>query len=313
MEKKQILVLTGPTAVGKTALSIEVARELNCEIISCDSMQFYRGMDIGTAKISTEEMAGVPHHLLDIAEPTENLNIWDFKELAEKKIDYLHSIGKIPLITGGSPMYIDSLIYNYVLEDTEDPSEELRNALLAELTEHGAEFMHDKLNAVDPATAALYHPNSIRRVLRGLEVYYTTGKPMSEQKKTAVSPYNIAYIGLNMQREQLYERINMRVDMMIESGLIDEVRALVDGGFGLEHKAMNAIGYKEVLAYLNDEISYEYAIELIKRNSRRFAKRQLTWWRRDESINWFMVDKYEDKDVLKQDIILKINELWAKK
>lgn len=287
--KEKVIVLIGPTAVGKTKLSIELAKTLNAEIISGDSMQVYRGLDIGTAKITMEEAEGIPHHLIDIKEPDEPFSAAEFQDLVRKEITKIHSRGKIPLIVGGTGLYIQSVIYDYHF--TEEKSDFTIREQLEELVEkEGIDFLYNRLKKIDQESAEQIHPNNVRRVIRALEIYETTGKTKSEylhnQSKQLI--YDVALIGLTMEREELYKRINNRVDSMMEAGLLQEVKALFDKGIR-DCSSIQAIGYKELYAYLDGKITLEDAVNQLKQNSRRYAKRQLTWFRNKMDVKWFKV------------------------
>lgn len=285
--KPPLLILVGPTAVGKTALSLQLAERFNCEIISGDSMQVYRGMDIGTAKASPQERAAVPHHLIDIREPHEPFSVSDFHKLATATIADIHRRGKLPFIVGGTGLYIQSVCYNYSYDDS-GADDEIRGRWRAYALEHGAQALHDRLREVDPATADRLHPNDQRRIIRALEIAETSGSTLAEQleRQTRVSPYDCLFIGLTMEREQLYKRIGQRVDLMMSEGLVAEAEELLQRGVDQTATAMQAIGYKEMAAYLAGRLELSEAVELIKRDSRRFAKRQLSWFRRMNEIEW---------------------------
>lgn len=284
---EKVVVLIGPTAVGKTKLSIELAKAFNGEIISGDSMQIYKGMDIGTAKITPEEMEGIPHHLIDIKEPHESFSVAEFQERVRKKITEITQRGKLPMIVGGTGLYIQSVIYDYQFSDA--PSdEEFRRTLENRAEIEGNEAIYEELQKVDPVGAETIHPNNLRRVVRALEVFHCTGKTMSQYQEgqTPELMYDIAIIGLTMDREKLYERINKRVDIMMEQGLLEEVRELFQSGLK-DCQSIQAIGYKEIYEYLYGKISIVEAIEQLKQNSRRYAKRQLTWFRNKMDVEWF--------------------------
>ena len=291
-------MLIGPTAVGKTKLSIELAKKFNGEIISGDSMQIYKGMDIGTAKITREEMEGVPHHLIDIKEPDESFSTAEFQELVRMKINEISSRGKMPMIVGGTGLYIQSVIFDYHF--TEAPSDPVfRRSLEEEAETKGQEFVHGKLKEVDPESASRIHPNNVRRVIRALEIFHCTGKTAGELQENQ-SPellYETALIGLTMDRELLYNRINFRVDLMMEQGLLGEVKFFYEKGLK-DCQSIQAIGYKELYEYFYSKISLEQAIENLKQNSRRYAKRQLTWFRNKMNVEWF--DMSESKDAEKK-------------
>lgn len=284
-EKQPLIIITGPTAVGKTALSVETALKLNGEIISADSMQVYRGMDIGTAKIKEEEKKGVPHHLIDIINPDEEFNVTIFKDMAKKCIDDIASRGKIPIIAGGTGFYIQSVLYDVDFTDyDEDKRSEVRMLLEDTLEEKGIDFMYERLKEVDPKYAEVIHKNNIRRVLHGLEYNIMTGNRLSEhneEQRERTSPYNFLYFVLNDDRAKVYGRINKRVDEMLRDGLADEVRGLLEAGYSRDLQSMQGLGYKEMADYLYGECPYDEAVEIIKRDTRHFAKKQLTWFKRE--------------------------------
>lgn len=284
-EKQPLIIITGPTAVGKTALSVETALKLDGEIISADSMQVYRGMDIGTAKIKEEEKKGVPHHLIDIINPDEEFNVTIFKDMAKKCIDDISSRGKIPIIAGGTGFYIQSVLYDVDFTDyDEDKRSEVRMLLEDTLEEKGIDFMYERLKEVDPKYAEVIHKNNIRRVLHGLEYNIMTGNRLSEhneEQRERTSPYNFLYFVLNDDRAKVYGRINKRVDEMLRDGLADEVRGLLEAGYSRDLQSMQGLGYKEMADYLYGECPYDEAVEIIKRDTRHFAKKQLTWFKRE--------------------------------
>lgn len=287
--KKTVIAIVGPTAVGKTALSIEIAKKFNGEVISGDSVQVYKGMDIGSAKVTAEEMEGIPHHLLDIKNPDEDYTAADFKVQVASLVEEITSRGRLPIIVGGSGLYIQAALYDYNFPDIKK-DEEATARLEKEVDTLGIEGVFERLKQIDPEQAKKIHPNNIRRVIRALEIYETTGKTKSawEKEQTFESPYNVIFIGLEMERERLYERINYRVDLMMEQGLIDEVQTLYNQGYK-DTDAMRAIGYKELIPYLEGKEALEDAIETLKRNSRRYAKRQYTWFRNKLDISWYSV------------------------
>ncbi len=308
-----LVVITGPTAVGKTNISIELAKKINGEIISADSIQVYKGLDIGSAKITSEEMDGVKHYLIDVLDPTDEFDIYTFKKLAKEAIDDIYAKGKIPIIVGGTGFYIQSVLYDIDFEDTEVDMEYRKE--LEELAGlYGNDYIHKMLEDVDSEYAAGIHPNNLKRVIRALEFYHENNIPLSQhnsEQKSNESPYNFAYYVLNDDREVLYDRINKRVDKMFEQGLVDEVKAL---GLDESNQSMQGIGYKEVLEYLNGNISEDECKELIKKNTRHFAKRQLTWFRHEkvvEIIDYrdfnrdvdkvlsYMIDDLKDKKIWK--------------
>lgn len=285
--KKKLIVLVGPTAVGKTKASIEIAKAFGSEIISGDSMQVYKGMDIGTAKIRPEEMEGIPHHLLDIREPDEPFSVAEFQSVVRQKIDEITARGSVPLIAGGTGLYVQSVLYDYRFTETEgDPayrSELEKRAAAGE----GAE-LYKELQAVDPSSAEGIHPNNVKRVIRALEIHHLTGKRKSDQPKAQNHEllYDIALIGLSMDREKLYKRINKRVDLMMEEGLLEEARYFYDKGIR-DTQSVQAIGYKELYEYFAGNLTLEQAVDLLKKNTRRYAKRQFTWFRNKMNVTWF--------------------------
>ncbi|MFT4416928.1 tRNA (adenosine(37)-N6)-dimethylallyltransferase MiaA [Fredinandcohnia humi] len=285
--KEKLVVLIGPTAVGKTQLSIELAKKLDAEIISGDSMQIYRGMDIGTAKITKDEMEGIPHHLIDIKEPHESFSVAEFQTVVRELIKDIHNRGRIPMIVGGTGLYIQSVIYDYQFtDDGSDP--EYRQRLEQEISTNGVDCLFEKLKEIDPASAERIHPNNVRRLIRALEIYHSTGKTMSEyldeQQQELI--YDVALIGLTMDRDKLYERINKRVDIMMDSGLLEEVSRFYQSGLR-DCQSIQAIGYKELYGYLDGELSLDAAVDQLKQNTRRYAKRQLTWFRNKMDVKWF--------------------------
>ncbi len=289
--KRPLVILTGPTAVGKTALSIALAKAIGGEIISADSMQVYRHMDIGSAKITPEEMEGIPHYLIDVLEPDQEFNVVVFQELAKQAAAEIYSRGHIPIVAGGTGFYIQALVYDIdFTENDEDTA--FRRTLEEQAKREGAEALYERLRAVDPESCESIHAHNIKRVIRAIEFYEKTGKKISEhnrEQRQNDSPYNFAYFVLNDDRERIYERINVRVDLMMAQGLVEEVRALRESGCRKEMVSMQGLGYKELLSYLEGETSMEEAVYLIKRDTRHFAKRQLTWFRREKEVIW--VDK----------------------
>lgn len=286
-DKEKLVVILGPTAVGKTKLSIDLAKRFNGEIISGDSMQVYKGLDIGTAKITEEEMDGVPHYLIDIKNPDEPFSVAEFQELVRKQITDITLRGKLPFLVGGTGLYIQSVLNDYQFSDIpSDP--EFRSRLEERAKIEGAEVLHEELRKVDSESAERVHPNNVRRVIRALEIFHCTGKTMTDylSEQAPELLYDTALIGLTMDREKLYSRINMRVDIMMEQGLLKEVKKLHEQGLR-ECQSIQAIGYKELYLYFDDKLSLEDAIENLKQNSRRYAKRQLTWFRNKLNVEWF--------------------------
>lgn len=294
--KERLVAVVGPTAVGKTKVSIELAKALDGEIINGDSMQVYKGMDIGTAKITESEKEGIPHHLFDIKQPTASYSAAEFQARARPLISEINKRGRVPIIVGGTGMYIKALTHEFNFSDT-DSDAQFREKLEKKAEEQGAEAVFEELKRVDPESATNIHPNNVRRVIRALEIYHTTGIPASERReKKSESPYALAMVGLTMDRERLYARINQRVDHMIEHGLFEEVRRLYAEGVR-DCQSIQAIGYKEIYTYLRGECTKEEAIETLKRNSRRYAKKQYTWFRRQMEIRWFDMGSEIDKKI----------------
>lgn len=289
----KLVILTGPTAVGKTALSVALAKKIGGEIISADSMQVYRGMDIGSAKVTAEEMQGVPHFLIDEFDPAEEFHVVRFQEYAKRYIREIQERGHIPILVGGTGFYIQSVLYD--IDFTENGSDlSYREELEALAKERGAEYLHTMLASVDPASAEAIHANNVKRVIRALEFYQETGERISEhneEERQKASPYQFAYFVLNDARDRIYANIDYRVDLMLEHGLVDEVRHLQAQGCTRDMVSMQGLGYKEILDYLDGRCSYEEAVRVLKRDTRHFAKRQLTWFRRERDVIW--VDKQE--------------------
>lgn len=287
-EKKPLVILTGPTAVGKTALSIKLASEIGGEIISADSMQVYRQMDIGSAKIKPEEMGGIPHHLIDILEPEEEFNVCLFERLALEAIEQIYERGHIPVVVGGTGFYIQALLYQ--IDFTEEETDTAFRDKLWQLGEEkGNHYLHELLRKVDPESAEEIHENNRKRVIRALEFYENSGKPISthnKEQRQKTSAYNSCYFVLTDDRKKLYERIESRVDQMLSKGLVDEVRTLKERGCNASMVSMQGLGYKEILEYLDGRCSLLEAVEKIKKETRHFAKRQLTWFRREKDVIW---------------------------
>ena len=285
---KPLIILTGPTAVGKTELSIRLAKALDGEIISADSMQVYRRMDIGSAKVTREEMDGVPHHLIDVLEPQEEFNVAIFKNMAKKAVEEIYSRGRVPIVAGGTGFYIQALLYDIdITENGEDKS--IRKELEDFAAEKGPQALHQLLEAVDPQAAREIHANNVKRVIRAIEYFHQTGEPISvhnERERCKSSPYNFLYYVLNTDRAILYERIDRRVDQMIQQGLVTEVESLRKEGCTRGMVSMQGLGYKEILAYLEGECSLKEAVTVLKRDTRHFAKRQLTWFKREREVRW---------------------------
>lgn len=287
--KKDLLVaIVGPTAVGKSEVAIEIAQKIGSEIVSADSMQIYRYMDIGTAKPTIEERELVPHHMIDIVYPDEEFSAADFQKRAKSCIKSIYQNDKIPLVVGGTGFYINALCYDYTFSPA-GKDENLREHLKKEAEEKGADYLYNQLVQIDPEAAAKIHPNNLRRIIRALEVCKTTGKPFSyyvKMTKMGKSPYDLLIFGLTMSRDELYRRINKRVVSMIEKGFIDEVEKLLEMGYDKNLKSMQGLGYRQVIQYLEGRLTLDEAIDLIARDTRRYAKRQYTWFLRDQNIIW---------------------------
>lgn len=304
MNKIPLVIILGPTAVGKTDISIKIAKQMNGEIISADSMQIYKYMDIGTAKPSLDERQGIPHHLLDIVYPDEYFNVSLYKKVAAKTIQEVYSRGKLPIVAGGTGLYINSLIYPLDFTEAHE-DKQFREELIMGMKKQGKEWLYNELKLVDPQSAKRLHPNDVRRIIRALEVHHITGKPMSEYYKHRFKKddqYNLALIGLTMDRKSLYDRINKRVDLMLEKGLVGEVKWLMEKGYGKHLNSMQGLGYKEIVEYLIGQRTLEESIYILKRDTRHFAKRQLTWFRRITNVTWLEVDRYDNKDILVKNI-----------
>lgn len=307
MMKKPLIILTGPTAVGKTELSIALAKEVKGSVISADSMQVYRHMDIGSAKIKLSEQQGIPHYLIDVLEPWEEFHVVRFQQMARRAMEEIYAQGRIPIVTGGTGFYIQALLYGIdFTENEQDPS--YREELERLAREKGPEVLHRMLEQVDETAAAEIHANNVKRVIRALEFYHLTGQKISEHNETErqkESPYRFCYFVLNDDRGKLYDRINLRVDRMLEEGLVDEVKALKELGCTRDMVSMQGLGYKEILDYLDGKTGLEEAVYLIKRDTRHFAKRQLTWFRREREVIWlnkedFQYDNQKILDYMKQ-------------
>ncbi len=292
-EKKKMVILTGPTAVGKTALSIELARKLGGEIISADSMQVYKYMDIGSAKITKEQMEGIPHHLIDVLMPDEEFNVFRFQQMAKEALSGIYERNHIPIVVGGTGFYIQALLYD-VDFSKEEGKEEIRQRLEREGELYGACYLYERLKKLDPASAESIHPNNEKRIIRALEFFEINGYPISlhnERERLRISPYSFHYFVLTDERARLYDRIDRRVDQMLKEGLVDEVKRLKEMGYHRQMVSMQGLGYKEILDYLDGECALEEAVCRIKRDTRHFAKRQLTWFRRERDVIW--LDKRE--------------------
>jgi len=311
----KLVTILGPTASGKTALSVAVAQRLHGEIISGDSMQVYRRMDIGTAKVTAAEQQGVPHHLLDILEPQQAFSVADFRDLADAAIADISGRGRLPIVAGGTGLYISALLDEYDFAATNAADLQLREQLKAEYAADDGETLYAELQQVDPPAAERIHRNDAHRLLRALEVYRSTGQPLSASwnltEKPQHSRYQVACIGLTCPREVLYSRIEKRVDIMMEQGLLDEVKSLLKSGVSADAQSMQGIGYRQLVAHLEGQISLDEAVELIKRDTRRFAKRQQTWFKRDVQIAWFDITHYPDQAQLLEAVLAEIGRQFG--
>lgn len=316
MNNRPLIILTGPTAVGKTALSIGLAKAVDGEIISADSMQVYRKMNIGTAKIQRSEMQGVRHHLIDILDPGEDFNVVLFKKYALEAMENIYSRGKMPVVVGGTGFYIQALLYDINFEEN-DNDMSYREELQSLAAEHGNSYIHDMLAKVDPESAEKIHENNVKRVIRALEFYRKTGMKISEHNEAESqkeSPYNFEYFVLNDDRQKLYDRIDRRIDIMLEDGLLDEVRSLVDEGYSRDLVSMQGLGYKEMIDYIQGRCTFDEAVYTLKRDTRHFAKRQVTWFKREKQVTWvnknefdseadilsFMLERLREKEIIQR-------------
>lgn len=297
--KIPLLVIVGPTAVGKTKTAIQVAHRLQGEVVSADSRQVYRYMNIGTAKPDWNEREGVPHHLIDIVDPDEEFSVADYQRLAQGVIKEIWKRNKLPILAGGTGFYINAVIDNYNFSSTA-VNWEFRQRMQQLGEKYGGGYLLEKLRLADPVTAERLHPHDLRRIIRALEVYEFTGRPLSqwEREQDQDSPYLLHMVGLTMERASLYAVINERVEEMIARGLIDEVRALLARGYSPDLNSMQGLGYKEIIPYLEGKVSLKEAVEILQRNTRRFAKRQLTWFRRDRRINWYAISTIPGENLM---------------
>lgn len=310
--KKPLIILTGPTAVGKTELSVKLAKALQGEIISADSIQVYKYMDIGSAKVTKEEMEGVKHYLIDELMPDEEFNIFYFKEKAKEYVNEIYKNNHIPIVAGGTGFYIQSLLYDIEFKN-EESNDQIRNELYQLYEKQGAAYIHNMLKEIDPESAAAIHENNVKRVIRAIEYYQLNGEKISthnDREKQKNSPYKFKYYCLNMDRKLLYERINKRVDIMVENGLVEEVKSLLNMGYSKNLVSMQGIGYKEIILYLEGNITLEEAVEMIKQETRRFAKRQLTWFRREKKVTFINYEDFDfDKEKVLEFMINDINQM----
>ncbi len=297
-EKPKVIVIVGPTASGKTATSIKVAKELNGEIISADSMQIYKDMNIGTAKPTKEEMEGIKHYMIDIASPDEIFNVAKYKEMAEKAIEDILSKNKVPIVVGGTGLYIDTLINGVEFASVKEDLE-YRNALLERAKKEGNKALHDELAKIDKEAAEKIDMNNVRRVIRALEIYKITGKTKTklDEESRKETKYDYRVYGIEWGREELYRRIEKRIDIMLEEGLVEEVENVMSK-YTISKTALQGLGYKEVIEFLNNDISYDEMVDKLKMETRRYAKRQLTWFRRNKDIKWYDINNIADKIIM---------------
>lgn len=309
-EKKPLIVLTGPTAVGKTALSIGLAKAVGGEIISADSMQVYKYMDIGTAKITKDQMQGIPHYLVDELLPDEEFNVVVFQKKAKTYMEKIYENGHIPILVGGTGFYIQSVLYDIDFE-AEDNDTGYRRGLEREAAQKGALWLHEQLKQVDQEAAEQIHANNVKKVIRALEFYHKTGQKISEhnkQQREKQSPYNFMYFVLDDDRNILYQRIENRIDQMLKDGLINEVHKLLSMGYTKQLVSMQGLGYKEIADYLQERISYEEAVYILKRDTRHFAKRQLTWFRREKDVCWLSKQNYKNETQILEDMLNRLKK-----
>ena len=305
-----LIVLTGPTGVGKTDLSIRLAKELDGSIISADSMQVYKHMDIGTAKIMPQEMDGIPHYLVDCLEVDDDFNVARFKTMAKEALTDIYNKGRLPIVVGGTGFYIQALLKDVDFDEAKGETS-LRAELLAYYNTKGADALHERLREVDPEAADKIHPNNIKRVIRALEFYHESGEKISshnDRESVKESPYNYKYFVLTNDRDILYKNIELRIDRMLDAGLVDEVKRIKDMGYSKDLISQQGLGYKEIWAYLDGEMSLDEAVNILKRDTRRFAKRQLTWFRRERDVIWLDKSIYKDDDALMDKIMTDISD-----
>lgn len=308
MTKDKLIILAGPTASGKTAVSVDLAKRIGGEIISADSMQIYRGMDIGTAKITADEMQGVKHYLINVSDPKEDFNIVKFQNMVKCSIEEIKKNGHIPILVGGTGFYIQSVIYD-INFDKEDDNGSIRKVLEEEYDKMGADFMYEKLKKIDSISAENIHKNNKKRIIRAIEYFLINNALISEhnelqRKKT--SPYDFRFFVLNPKRDILYDRINKRVDKMVEKGLVDEVKSLIESGLSIDNISMQGIGYKEIVEYLEGNIPLDKAVENIKQNTRHMAKRQVTWFKRERDVIYIDPFEFENNEKIVDYMVEKI-------
>lgn len=309
MKKNKLIILAGPTASGKTSLSIDLAKRIGGEIISADSMQVYKGMDVGTAKITDDEMHGVRHYLIDVLDPKEDFNIVKFQSMVKHSINEIKNNGKIPILVGGTGFYIQSVIYDIDF-DAQDGNNGIRKVLEEEYDKMGADFMYEKLKKIDSLSAENIHKNNKKRIIRAIEYFLLNNAPISEHnesQKRKASPYDFRFFVLNPPRDILYKRINKRVDNMVDTGLVDEVKSLKDRGLSTANISMQGIGYKEILEYLDGVVTLDEAVDNIKQNTRHMAKRQVTWFKREKDVIYIDPSEFENNEKIVDYMVDKIN------
>ena len=309
MTKDKLIILAGPTASGKTSVSIDLAKRIGGEIVSADSMQVYRGMDVGTAKIKADEMQGVKHYLINVLDPTEDFNIVKFQDMVKYSIEEIRRNGHIPILVGGTGFYIQSVIYDIDF-DTQDDNGDIRKALEEEYDKMGADFMYEKLKKIDSVSAENIHKNNKKRIIRAIEYFLINNALISvhnESQRKKDSPYDFRFFVLNPPRDILYDRINQRVDKMVEEGLVEEVKSLKNAGLSIENISMQGIGYKEILEYLDGEITLDEAIDNIKQNTRHMAKRQVTWFKREKDVIYINPFEFENNEKIVDYMVEKID------
>lgn len=297
--KENLMIILGPTGIGKTSLSIEIAKKYNGEIIGADSMQIYKGFDIGTGKVTEEEMEGIPHHLIDFLDPRAEFSVEEFRTLAKEKISEINRRDKLPIMVGGTGLYINSIVYDFSMQKIEK-DDEYRKYLDSYIDEHGLESLYAKMVELDPKLEDNIHPNNRHRIIRAMEILNSGEKKETEDFRRENTDYNLYMLGLNTDREVLYDRINRRVDMMMEEGFLNEVKSLYEKGIDEHFQSMKAIGYREMLMYLEGKVDLEFAVDKMKQFSRNYAKRQLTWFRRDERIRWFDPLNEDRKEIFEE-------------
>ena len=309
MTKDKLIILAGPTASGKTSVSIDLAKRIGGEIVSADSMQVYRGMDVGTAKIKADEMQGVKHYLMNVLDPTEDFNIVKFQNMVKYSIEEIKRNGHIPILVGGTGFYIQSVIYDIDF-DTQDDNGDIRKALEEEYDKMGADFMYEKLKKIDSVSAENIHKNNKKRIIRAIEYFLINNALISahnESQRQKDSPYDFRFFVLNPPRDILYDRINQRVDKMVDEGLVEEVKDLKNAGLSIENISMQGIGYKEILEYLDGEITLDEAIDNIKQNTRHMAKRQVTWFKREKDVIYINPFEFENNEKIVDYMVEKID------